>query len=228
MLTNNEYMSDEARIQRVLNSLMDVPLKELREAHQQNIEYIRYVMYYISREENLEEQEWDAIPYAEFLRLVSNVGANAACHDYDSFAEQLLYFKGIAFLLLNSSSVVIPAKLFLAIPLGAFCSYMRKSAMPSALTDDFMLIQKRCTNWKECTIGDFLQRKIEIIQKAWLPTTSLEKYRECAETAHQDMGRILVGSFARAFPKKFQGKEVHEEYENDEWLEVPEEDLPFD
>lgn len=235
--TNYEYMSDEARVGRVIHKLMDVTLRELLDAHLQNKRYINYVVEDVVQAEGLsEEKVQDVMSYAEFACLIDHAGGNSDYDfpDYDSYAEQMIYFRNIAYVLLNGSKASIPVRLFLAVPLKAFYGYMCKAAVQKGMTakalqDDFLLIQKNCDDWRTCTIEDFLWQKIDAAKKPWLPISSLEAYRESVETAHKDMGRLLVGSFHKVFPEKFWIGEIHKKYRlYENWMEVSEYDeLPF-
>lgn len=220
--TNKQYMSDEARIGRVVRNLMDVEIKALK--NPQNQKHIDHVVWDIVAVEELSEQKLrDGMTYAEFASLAHFIGGHPdydAFFGSDSYLEQMLYFRNLAHILTTKTGgnlAAIPAKMFLGIPLKAFYSYMigtvpKGSPAYWSLKTDFSIIQKDCPRWGEYTIENFLWHSLNTARKEWLPTQPIEEHREAVHAAYLDIGRLLVDSFRAVFPEKFQIDEIFRKY----------------
>lgn len=226
--TNTEYMSDTARVERVVQKFMNMTLKEFKTP--QTEQYIDFVVEEIIRREDLSGKRVQDMSYIEFACLIDQVGGNSLYDwkDHDSWSEQLFYFMCVAAMLVNGSKDSIPVRLFTALPLKAFYTYMgsNKCSYGSSLQSEFEHIAKCCQYNEDYTIMDFLSEKINVLNKAWKPIQSLEEYQQKMMAAHKDIGILLINSFRLAFPDRFHAEDIRDRYSD--FFDFIEETDPFD
>ena len=247
MQTNKEYMSDMARIERIVQKFMNITLKDLKDKETEK--HLHFITEAVIPREGLSEEKIQDMSYIEFACLVNNAGGNPEYDwsDHDSWSEQRIYYQCMASILIKKCKNSIPVKLFLAIPVKNFYDYLYKAAdsgkEPFCLYDKsavmglrnkYTLLTKNCKMRDGYTIKDFLQDKCALMNKAWCPITSIEKYAGDIKTAHEDAGKLLVDSFLLAFPGRCRVEDIRNKYhasdmpdemeiEEDEWWD----ELPF-
>lgn len=211
--TNTEYMSDAARVERVVRKFMNMTVKELKKV--QSKKFIDFITNEIIPKEGLSEEKVQHMSFMEFACLIDHVGGKPqyVWHNHDSLSERLFYYRCIAGALLEGSKASIPIKLFTALPLMAFYMYLdRVSVGEKDFREEYVYVKRHCSYREGYTIKDFLVEKITVINKAWVPIDSLAEYEDKMRTAYADLGRLLIDSFLMAFPDKFHPKDICQKY----------------
>lgn len=207
--SNTEYMSDMTRIERIIQKVTNITLKELNQNNigwRNSISPVEFVATELFRDGYPEKMQ--ETTFLEFLHMVAKVGGNPMYDwdDHSSWSEQLFYYKCVALALTNASVVSVPIKMFLAIPLQAYYVYLERAAhgikLKKQVRDNFSYIKNSCEYTKDYTIKDYISEKMDRLSEAWLPIEPLSDYKRKIETAHLDIGTLLVSSLCLSFPKK--------------------------
>ena len=222
VLTNTEYMSDPARADRVIRKFMNMTLRELGEAcRRKDIYWIGSIADdMIASAEDLSVEKTQDMTYLEFACLIEHMGENPGYDEREDNRRsmQQFFYKLAAQDLMEGNKTSIPIRLFMALPLKVFyaslAGYAEQNRVYTGIkTTGFYGFVKDCSNYSgNCTIGDFLSRKIDATGKAWEPLDSLEKYEEEIRTAHADIGELLMGSFSRAFSSSLYVADILNKY----------------
>lgn len=213
MQTNTEYMSNPARVERVVQGLMCMTLGQMSNARTDA--FIEFAAAELIEKEHLSAERMQDMPYIEFACLIDSIGGNPKYDypDHDSAREQLALYKMAASILMEMGKSSIPVRLFLALPLKAFYTYMDSASAQGGMMDEFEAVRNYDSHYKEgCTINDFLSEKMGAARKSWIPITSMEDYKQSIVNAYKGMGSLLVDSFRRAFPNRFHAEEVCRRY----------------
>lgn len=237
--TNTAYMSDPARVERIVQRLMQMPLAEIEkngcDAEAQHSR-VRFAMVEFTQRENLLDDKIQDMTYAEFACLIDNVAKSSKYYwkDHSRMSEQLMYYKCLDGLLLEAAKTSIPVRMFMALPLEAFYHYL----INAAGSKDKDALRKELAYFKgygeKCTIQEFLWNRNGVLNKFWMPFIPFKNYAKEIRMAHRDIGRVLVDSLRMAFPEQFNVERVLWKYaykedwelcvydeEKDEWLPLP-------
>lgn len=212
--TNTEYMSDAARVERVVRKFMNMAIKEFRTP--QTEQYIDYITFELIHREDLSEEKVQDMSYIELACMIDQFGGNPRhdWKDHDSWSEQLFCFICVANALINGSKDSIPVRLFMALPIKAFYAYMgsNRSSYRYSLQSELKHITECCQYNEDYTIMDFLSEKMTVTGKAWKPIHPLEEYRQKMIAAHKDIGSLLISSFRLAFPDRCHAEDIRDRY----------------
>lgn len=234
--TNTAYMSDPARVERIVQRLMQMPLAEIEksgcDAKAQH-DRVGFVMFELVQRENLADDKIQKMSYAEFACLIDNVAKSSKYYwkDHSRLSEQLMYYKCLDGLLLEAARTSIPVRMFMALPLKAFYRHLINAADREGKD----ALRKELAYFKgygeKCTIQEFLWNRNGVLNKSWMPFIPFKSYAKEIRIAHRDVGRVLVDSFRMAFPEQFNAERVLQKYtykedwelfvydeEKDEWL----------
>lgn len=210
--TNAEYMSDPARAARVVRRFMDMTLGELSNTY--TGKYIKYVVDEMIRKEYLSPEKVQDMTYLEFACLIDSVGGNPGydCYQCDSLSRQLIYYKMAACILAEGSKYSIPVKLFSVLPLKAFYTCLERASAGRSMLLEFAYV-KQCCRFKEgYTVKNFICEKLNAVSEAWSMAGPVAEYEDEIVFAHRDMGTLLIDSFRKAFPDKFDAEAVCRKY----------------
>lgn len=208
--TNTQYMSDPARAERVVRRFMNITLREMKQM--QIRDYTSYLTNKLILTEGLSEKKLQNMSYLELACLIANVGGKPQYDGYshDSWAQQMVYYQCLASILRDGRRRSIPVRLFMALPLHAF-----HACLDRICSTDLLSLQsfKACCCYKDSdTIGDFLNEKIKVLNKAWQPVMSLTAYEDIIKTAYKDLGILLVDSFYAAFSQQLCTTDICSKY----------------
>lgn len=195
ILTNTEYMSEPARVERVVRKFMNMTLRELRNTGTKK--YLDYIIGTVTSGQGLSIEKGKDMSYAELACLIDKMGGDPRYDffDLDSFTEQRLCYKMLAYTLTEGSRASIPVRMFSMIPLKAFYEYRCLCLSGREPADEFPYIEKCCGYKEGYTIKDFILEKTKVLERPWSLNGPLEEYEETVLDAYDDLGRLLVGSF---------------------------------
>ena len=208
--TNTQYMSDPARVERVIRRFMNITLQEMK--RMQTRDYTGYITDKLTLTEGLSPEKLPNMSYVELACLIDSVGGKEqyGSLNYDSWAQQMTFYQCLAGILSTGNRRSIPVRLFMALPLQAFYAWLNRMCGRGSLT--FSALRSRCSYRNGYTIGDFLAEKIDRLNSPWRPVIPLSAYKTTITGAHKDIGIVLVKSFRMAFPRQFDAAEICSKY----------------
>lgn len=203
MMSNTEYMSDPARVERVVQKVLNLKLKDISEAGGKK--QIDFVLEPVIKNEVLVSSMAMNMSFLEFACMVENIGESPDYdfNDHDRYSEQQFAYLCMGIALRNCSSKLVPVRLFLALPIKAYYEYLQRCSGKSCLLPEYFSLVEYKGLKEDVTIGEFLQKKIDATRDYWLPVSSLKKYEREIREAYKDIGRLLVDSLSTAFESSF-------------------------
>lgn len=210
--TNVKYMSDPARAERTVNLFINTTLGNMRQGTSKR--YFDYVTDHIAKIEALSPSLLQDMSYLELACLIDNVGKSHYYEnvEYDSIGLQMEYYRLLAAGLKEGCRHLIPIRLFMALPLKAFYACLERLSTESGLSVAFQDTLRRCSCRDSYTIGEFLAEKEAVLQRPWQSIKLPDDYIHMMEDAYNDIGTLLVDSFAMAFPMQFNIEEIFHRY----------------
>lgn len=210
MITNTEYMSDPARAERTVRRFMDITLRELK--RMQTRDYIGYITNKLVLTEGLSLKKLPDMSYAELACLIHHVGGKPQYDGYshDSRAQQMAYYRCVADILQDGRRRSIPVRLFMALPMRAFYTCLKRVCKTGSKSFDALL--SLCSHKDGYTIGDFLAEKTRTLSKAWQPIMPLDAYERIIKDSYRDVGIVLIDCFCMVCPQQLHAEEICNKY----------------
>lgn len=206
-MTNEKCMAEQTRVAQVVRKFMNVAVKEFRGSAEMSKKYFKYIADGIIPFWAVPEEEYGKRTYLELACLIDCIG-----EDEDRFWDYLLCLYALAYLVLEAGTSVIPVRMFVALPAYDFVHYMH-SISPGSENYNFFdclsdIVDDEGLN---CTIKEYLTRKMDACRQPWRPGTSISDYKKKITEAYTDMGDLLIGTFEAAFPDMFDAESIVEE-----------------